>query len=84
MTKEEFTQKWDCEHRWAPAHRGPDEYCIKCGKLNCEPDLLSDLRSVIRGELLKYSEKLNIKMIERQLCVRIETKDVNEFLNNNQ
>jgi len=69
MTKEEFDERWGCEHRWAPAHRGPDKYCIKCGILNCEPDLPSDLRSVLRGEtseLLKQRDELleKVKKLE--------------------
>jgi len=74
MTAEEFCKLWALTEKYDvndPTHNKLIEIC------------LSDLRSVIRGELVKYTDMLNRKMLELNVCTRIEQEDLDEFLNNN-
>lgn len=67
MTKEEFAEKWGyTSDSWgANDHRKP---------------CLSDLRSVIRGELIRFAEWYH----EQEFGFPILNSEIDDFLNNNQ
>ena len=80
MTKEEFAEKY----KTTSSHSYMDDTTgLEIHVQNNIESLLSDLRSVIRGELIRYDKWCTNQLTEKIIGLSTEEL-VDDFLNNNQ